>query len=131
MIIETFKINKEPRITEHNGSTIFALGFGKKRVVKGQDEWTNFSADIWCKSDAQINFYKTALVVGSVVSVSAEKVYIRSYVNNSNETINMIALEFPRILEVITQQGAPAQQAPVQNEQHSAGAKPLEDDLPF
>ena len=92
MITETFKINKEPRISQHNGSTIFALGFGKKRVVKGEDKWTNYKVDVWCKSEAQINFYRTALVVGTVVSVAAEKLYIDSYVNNNNETMHSIAL---------------------------------------
>lgn len=56
-----------------------SIGFGIRLGVKykdrkdGQDKWTNYQAAIFAKSDSQIDFYRSVLLEGCIVSVSAEK----------------------------------------------------------
>ena len=67
----TGKLNKAARRYDNqNGSTFFvSVGEKNYNYKDKKDDWTNYEAALFAK-DAQINFYESALIEGSIVSIS-------------------------------------------------------------
>jgi len=77
----TGKLNKPANQFQAGESTGFGIRLGVKyRDPKTkQDEWTNYSAVIFAKAPAQVQFYQNVLVEGSVIEVSCEQLKIDSF----------------------------------------------------
>jgi single-strand DNA-binding protein len=126
---KTFKITKEPRTFQAGESTGFNLSVGSQyydRKTK-QKEWANYSAVIFAKGN-QLAFYQQALVIGSIIELSADDLKIDNY-NPEYLTIELIDAKLCNIFSAPSQpqqaqaqqpqqaapqyqQPAPAQQAP-------------------
>ena len=88
----TFKLNKPASQFAAGDSQGFGIRGGVKyydRTSK-KDEWTNYEAAIFAKSQAQIDFYSSSLVEGTVVTVSCEtlKAHLHGQ-NNDQITLQM------------------------------------------
>ena len=116
---KTFKLKEAAREFQAGQSVGFGMSFGIKcQHPKTKEEvWTNYKVVLFSNSAGQIDFYRTALVAGAVVSVSAEKEIIDSYegqngVSHSIELLNA-RLESIHTLDqgqVPQQQNRPQQQ---------------------
>ena len=67
----TCKLNNDARSHQGQAGTTFFVSLGEKNYnfKTKQNEYTNYEAALFAK-DAQIGFYQSALVAGSVVEVS-------------------------------------------------------------
>ena len=67
----TAKLNQAARQHQGQAGTTFFVSLGEKNYnhKTKENEWTNYDAALFAK-DAQVGFYASALVEGSVVSVS-------------------------------------------------------------
>jgi len=97
----------------------FGIRFGKKyRDPKTKaDEWTNYEAVIFAKSQGQIDFYRSALIEGSVVTITCREqcIDIREHNGTTYYSIKMLNA----YLDEVNTMEAP-QQAPQQNYQQPA-----------
>lgn len=140
----TGKLNQSARTFQAGNSTGFSIRIGVKyRDPKTkQDEWTNYQAAIFASTPAQVNFYQSALVEGSIVEVHAENLRVNSYEGNNGQVLSIDMLnarlgfvhspqgQAPQKQE--TQQGGwgqPQQQAPQQ--QYNNPPSDFDDDIPF
>lgn len=70
-------------------------GFGVRVGVQYYDretkqkEWTNFEAAIFANQAAQIQFYQSALVEGSVIELSGESVKIKTFDGQNGQKITL------------------------------------------
>ena len=105
---KAFKITKEPRTFQAQDSTGFNLSLGSQyydRKTK-QKEWANYSAVIFAKGN-QLAFYQSALVVGSIIELSADDLKIDNY----NPEYLTIELVDAKMCNVFSAPGQPMQQA--------------------
>ena len=112
----TGKLNQAARTFQAGNSTGFSIRIGVKyRDPKTkQDEWTNYQAAIFASTPAQVNFYQSALVEGSIVEVHAENLRVNSYDGQNGQVLSIDMLN-ARLGFVHSPQGqAPQQQAPQQ-----------------
>jgi len=120
----TGRLNKAASQFQAGEYTGFGVQLGVKyRDPKSKEEaWTNYKAAIFTKSPQQIQFYQTALVEGSVVSVNCEKLKIDSYQgqNGLNHTLEMIQAS----LEYVNFAQQPQQNQGSQAAQHQAQQQP-------
>lgn len=90
----TGKLNKEASVFQAGqDSTGFGLRIGVQyydRETK-QKEWTNYECAIFAKNGPQADFYKSALVAGSIVEVSGQQQKIRTF-DGQNGTMLSIEL---------------------------------------
>jgi len=90
----TGKLNKEASVFQAGqDSTGFGLRIGVQyydRETK-QKEWTNYECAIFAKNGHQADFYKSALVAGSIVEVSGQQQKIKSF-EGQNGTMLSIEL---------------------------------------
>lgn len=137
------------------------IGFGLRAGIKYQDknkqeQWTNYKAAIFAKSQAQIDFYRANLIKGALVVVTAEKQEVEIFTKQSGETVaaiklingNIVAVKADRAPDAAQQaynQGMASgaqnmNQAPQRNlsssqapQQHQppAGFDSFDDDIPF
>lgn len=139
----TGKLNKPASEFAAGESVGFGIRLGQQyydRETK-QKEWTNYEAVVFAKAQAQIDFYRQALVEGAVVEVLGKRQKIRTFEGN-NGTILSIEIIDASLESVNTggqtaqsaanppQQGGfnqPAQQAPQPQPQSfgSFGAAPV------
>lgn len=93
----------------------FGIRFGKKyRDPKTKaDDWTNYEAVIFAKSQGQIDFYRSSLVEGSVVTITCREQCIDSREHNGT-TYHSIKMLNAYLDDVNTMDGAPQGHAPVQ-----------------
>ena len=122
---KAFKITKEPRTFQAGESTGFNLSLGSQyydRKTK-QKEWANYSAVIFAKGN-QLAFYQSALVVGSIVELSADDLKIDNY-NPEYLTIELVDAKMCNVFsapgQAMQQQAQPQQQ---QQPQQSWGNAP-------
>ena len=119
---KAFKITKEPRTFQAGESTGFNLSLGSQyydRKTK-QKEWANYSAVIFAKGN-QLAFYQSALVVGSIVELSADDLKIDNY----NPEYLTIELVDAKMCNVFSAPGQPQQaQAPQQYQQPAPPQQP-------
>jgi len=124
----TGKLNKAATQFTAGDSTGFGIRLGVKYQdpKTRQDDWCNYSAVIFAKSPAQIQFYADSLVEGSVVEVFCEKQMIEQYQGNNGLqlSINMLNARLGHVhtgnqpqqqRQQPQQQGNQQQQAPQQN----------------
>ena len=98
-----------------------SLGFGVRLGVKyydretRQNEYTNYEAVIFAKAPAQIQFYQSALVEGSIIEVSGDQLKIKTFDGQNGQSISIEVLN-AKLGYVHTQQSAGGfqQQAPQQ-----------------
>jgi len=85
----------------------------------GEKNYTNYSAAIFAKSQAQIDYYNTSLVEGNYVVVNCEKLKVDVSESNGKQYIKLqmenARLEGAKYIEA--KQGG-FQQAPVQQQQY-------------
>ena len=92
--IKTFKLNENAREFTAGASVGFCVRFGVKYYDRknNQQEWTNYTASIFSNSTNQIDFYRRALVKGSVVTITAKEEKINIYTKNDGSTAASIDL---------------------------------------
>ena len=91
----TFKLNKDATQFQAGESIGFGIRGGVKyydRQTK-QDAYTNFEAVIFAKQQRQIEFYKSALVAGSVVEVTGQKLAIKQFQGNNGLSLSIELLD--------------------------------------
>lgn len=94
-----------------------SVGFGVRGGVQYYDhktkqkEWTNYSAVVFAKAQAQIDFYRSALVEGAVIEVGGknQKVDVYNGANGASYTIELLDAWLGRI-DTPTKQQAYQQQ---------------------
>ncbi|MDZ7922729.1 MAG: hypothetical protein U5M23_01430 [Marinagarivorans sp.] len=115
----TGKLNKNA--TEFSAGD--SIGFGIKLGVKyrdrktNDDKWTNYSAAIFAKSDSQINFYRSVLVDGAIVSVSSEKIAIETFDGQNGQLLSIDMLNAKLTFAYAPQQQPQPQQYQQQYQQ--------------
>lgn len=134
---KAFKITKEPRTFQAGESTGFQLSLGSQyydRKTK-QKEWANYKAVVFAKGN-QLGFYQTALVVGTIIELSADDLKIDNY-NPEYLSIELIDARVGGIFtnDAPQQQRQPQQQqqyAPQQQaQQYNNDPSDLDDIIPF
>ena len=91
----TGKLNKAASQFQAGESTGFGINIGVKyydRDTKA-DAWTNYSAAVFAKAPAQVQFYQQALVEGAVVEVSGDKLKIRQFQGNNGLSLSIELLD--------------------------------------
>ena len=143
-----FRLNEDAQEFAAGEYTGFGIRTGVKYQDRNkQDQWTNYKAAIFAKSPAQIDFYRSNLIKGALVVVTAEKQEVELFTKQDGTTIasiklingNVVAVKTDRAPDAAQQayaKAAPAQrpaQAPVQQSapQQPAGFDSFDDDIPF
>lgn len=91
-----------------------SIGFGIRLGQQYYDpktktkEWTNYSAVIFAKAPAQIDFYRQALVEGSVVAISGKEQKIDVYEGQNGQSITIEILS-ASLDNVFTMEGQASQ----------------------
>ena len=128
---KAFKITKEPRTFQAGESTGFQLSLGSQyydRKTK-QKEWSNYKAVIFAKGN-QLGFYQSALVVGTIIELTADDLKIDNY----NPEYLSIELIDARVGNIFTgdqpqqQQNCAPQQ---QQQQYNQAPDSYDQDIPF
>lgn len=91
----TFKLNKDATQFQAGESIGFGIRGGVKyydRQTK-QDAYTNFEACIFAKQQRQIEFYQSALVAGSIVEVTGQKLAIKQFQGNNGLSLSIELLD--------------------------------------
>lgn len=88
-----FKLNENAQEFQAGDYTGFGIRTGIKYQDRNkQDQWTNYKAAIFAKSQAQVDFYRANLVKGALVVVTAEKQEVELFTKQSGETVAAIKL---------------------------------------
>lgn len=136
---KAFKITKEPRTFQAGESTGFQLSIGSQyydRKTK-QKEWANYKAVVFAKGN-QLGFYQQALVIGTIIELSADDLKIDNY----NPEYLSIELIDARVGGIFTgdasqrpqqqqQQRAPKQAPQQAHPQYNEPPRDFDDDIPF
>jgi len=135
----TGKLNKAARRYDNqNGSTFFvSVGEKNYNYKDKKDEWTNYEAALFAK-DAQINFYESALIEGSIVSISGTGLII----DDSNKDYKAkLVIQDAKLVYISYESGNQQQKPPSQPQQqkappykHTPNTDPdfdFSDDVPF
>lgn len=91
----TFKLNNDATQFQAGESVGFGIRGGVKyydRQTK-QDAYTNFEAVIFAKQYRQVEFYQSALVAGSIVEVTGQKLAIKQFQGNNGLSLSIELLE--------------------------------------
>ena len=118
----TFKLNKDATQFQAGESVGFGIRGGVKyydRQTK-QDAYTNFDAVIFAKQQRQVEFYQSALVAGSIVEVTGQKLAIKQFQGNNGLSLSIELLDAS--IGFIGTAGAP--QAQGQQQQHGYQQQP-------
>ena len=110
----TCKLNKEARQHQNASGVTFFVSLGEKNYnfQTQASEWTNYEAALFAK-DNQIAFYQSALVEGSIVSVSSTGLIMEPQTDPQYKPkLKMVdaKLEFVHSAGQPIQQGQPAPQ---------------------
>jgi len=106
-----------------------SVGFGIRGGVQYYDhktkqkEWTNYSAAVFVRNQAQIDFYRSALVEGAVVEVGGKTQKIEIF-DGQNGPVYSIELQEAWLGAIHSPQNAQPQQAQYQPQQQQAGFQP-------
>ena len=91
----TFKLNKDATQFQAGESVGFGIRGGVKyydRQTK-QDAYTNYECVIFAKQQRQIEFYQSALVAGSIVEVTGQKLAIKQFQGNNGLSLSIELLD--------------------------------------
>lgn len=127
----TGKLNKAATQFQAGDSTGFGVRLGVQyydRETK-QKEWTNYEAVIFASQQAQVDFYRSALVEGSVVELSGESIKVKTFEGQNGQqiTLELIGAKLGYVhTGQQTQQGANAQNnyQPQQQQQQGGYQQP-------
>lgn len=115
----TIKLNKPAREFAAGDSTAFNIQGGVRyydRETKSE-QWTNYTAAVFAKAPAQVQFYRDALIEGAIVEVSGDKLKIRQFQGNNGLSLSIELLD-AKLGAVFAPQGqAPQQRQPQQPSQ--------------
>lgn len=120
----TFKLNKDATQFQAGESVGFGIRGGVKyydRQTK-QDAYTNFDAVIFAKQQRQIEFYQSALVAGSIVEVTGQKLAIKQFQGNNGLSLSIELLDAS--IGFIGTAGAPQAQGQQQGYQQQPQQRP-------
>ena len=137
------KLNKAATQFQAGESVGFGVRIGVKyydRETK-QDAWTNYEAVIFAKAAAQIQFYQSALIEGSVIELSGDQLKIKTFDGQNGQSISIELLNAklgyvhtaqsvqqggyaPQHQQPGFQQQPPQQQAPQHGYQQQGGFVP-------
>lgn len=87
----TGKLNRNATQFQAGESTGFGVGIGVQyydRETK-QKEFTNYEAVIFANQAAQIQFYQSALVEGSVIELSGESIKVKTFDGQNGQKITL------------------------------------------
>jgi len=110
-ITVTGKLNKPANEFQAGESIGFGLRLGEQyydRETK-QKEWTNYECVVFAKASAQVDFYRQALVAGSVVQISGKQAKIKTFDGQNGQVLSIELVDAS--VGYIGTTGAPAQQA--------------------
>ena len=85
------KLNKPASQFQAGEGTGFGVRLGVQyydRETK-QKEWTNYEAVIFANQPAQVDFYQSTLVEGSVIELSGESVEVRKFDGQNGQQISL------------------------------------------
>lgn len=85
------KLNQAATQFQAGDGTGFGVRIGVQyydRETK-QKEWTNFEAAIFANQAAQIQFYQSALVEGSVIELSGESIKVKTFEGQNGQKITL------------------------------------------
>lgn len=119
----TFKLNKPAREFAAGESTAFNIQGGVRyydRETKSE-QWTNYTAAVFAKAPAQVQFYRDALIEGCIVEVSGDKLKIRQFQGNNGLSLSIELLD-AKLGAVFAPQGQAPQQAQQRQDQQPAQA---------
>ena len=91
----TFKLNKDATQFQAGDSIGFGIRGGVKyydRQTK-QDAYTNYECVIFAKQQRQVEFYQSALVAGSIVEVTGQKLAIKQFQGNNGLSLSIELLD--------------------------------------
>lgn len=91
----TFKLNKDATQFQAGESVGFGIRGGVKyydRQTK-QDAYTNYECVIFAKQQRQVEFYQSALVAGSIVEVTGQKMAIKQFQGNNGLSLSIELLD--------------------------------------
>jgi len=91
----TGKLNKSANQFQASESVGFNINVGVRyydRETKS-DQWTNYSAVVFAKAPAQVQFYQQVLVEGAVVEVSGDKLKIRQFQGQNGLSLSIELLD--------------------------------------
>ena len=120
----TFKLNKDATQFQAGESIGFGIRGGVKfydRQTK-QDAYTNFDAVIFAKQQRQIEFYQSALVAGSIVEVTGQKLAIKQFQGNNGLSLSIELLDAS--IGFIGTAGAPQAQGQQQQQGYQQPQQP-------
>ena len=121
----TGKLSKSANEFQAGESIGFGLRLGKQyydRETK-QKEWTNYETVIFAKAPAQIDFYRSVLVEGTVIEVTAEAEKIRKF-EGTNGLMLSIELIDAKLGYTFTGQAPQQQQQQAQPQYAQAPQQP-------
>jgi single-strand DNA-binding protein len=121
----TGKLNKAATEFAAGDSIGFGLRIGQQyldRKTKAK-EWTNYSCAVFAKAGPQADFYRSALIEGSVVAISGKEQRIEQYEGQSGVSLS-IEIMNASLDNVFTMGEAPKQtaQQPKPQQQATRGA---------
>jgi len=142
----TGKLNKPAKEFQAGAYTGFGIRLGVKyydRETK-QNEYTNYEAAIFTNNTQQIEFYRSALVEGAIVELTAKNEQIKSFAGQNGQVLYIKLLDaslgYVYKPESQPQQAAP-QQFQAQPQQFQAAPQPVQqangmpdfpaEDIPF
>jgi len=117
----TGKLNKPASEFAAGESVGFGIRLGQQyydRETK-QKEWTNYEAVVFAKAQAQIDFYRQALVEGAVVEVLGKRQKIRTFEGNNGTILSIEIIDAS--LESVNTGGQAAQSSGQQPAQQQGG----------
>jgi hypothetical protein len=137
-----FRLNEDAQEFAAGEYTGFGIRTGIKYQDRNkQDQWTNYKAAIFSKSQAQIDFYRANLIKGALVVVTAEKQEVELFQKQDGTTIAAIKLLNGNVVAVKSDSAPQAarapQQAPRTQPQQSAPQSPpagfdnIDEDIPW
>ncbi len=143
-----FKLNEDAKEFAAGEYVGFGIRTGiKYQDNKKQDQWTNYKAAIFSKSDAQIAFYRANLIKGALVVVTSEKLCVETFEGSQGlqtaiklVNANVVAVKADRAPDAaqqahargVQQQQQKAPPAPTHSApQQPAGFDAFDDDIPF
>lgn len=87
----TGKLNKAANEFAAGESIGFGLRLGQQYYDRStqQKEWTNYSCVVFAKQGPQADFYRSALVEGSIVAISGKEQRIDSYEGNNGTSLSI------------------------------------------
>lgn len=126
----TGKLNSAANQFEAGESKGFGVRLGVRfynRETKAQ-EWSNYEAVVFAKVGAQADFYRDALVEGSVIEISGSGGHIKTW-ESTNGPVHSIAILDAK-LGYVSSNGAP-QSTPAKSAPQASEQQPFDQDIPF